>query len=209
MGRPRLHSPDAVLDVAELLAAEGGAAAVTIRAVAERSGASTGSIYHAFASREAILAATWLRAARRFLALQRTAVDEALAAGGSDAPVAATVAAALTLRDLGREHPATARLLTTQRREALLTADVPADLADALRGLDGELLTLLRDLARALWDRADRVAVETVAVCVVDLPTATLVPRRPQRIDPAPLLEAAVRATLAVPLPPARRRQRA
>ena len=39
--------------------------------------------------------------------------------------------------------------------------------------------------------------------------TATLVPRRPQRIDPAPLLEAAVRATLAVPLPPARRRQRA
>lgn len=208
MGRPRLHSPDAVLDVAELLAAEGGPAAVTIRAVAERSGASTGSLYHAFPSREAILAAMWLRAARRFLALQRAAVDAALAAGGRDAPVAATLAAAMTLRDLQRDHPASARLLTTQRREALLTADVPAELADALRGLDGELLALLRSLARALWERADRVAVETVAVCVVDLPTAMLVPRRPQAIDTAPLLEAAVRATLAVPLPPPSTRAR-
>jgi hypothetical protein len=57
----------------------------------------------------------------------------------------------------------------------------------------------------ALWDRADRAAVETVAVCVVDLPTGLLIDRRPRTIDTTVLLDAAVRAVLAQPLPRRRR----
>jgi AcrR family transcriptional regulator len=211
-----VHDTDGILDVAERLAGERGPAAVTIRAVAELSGASSGSIYHAFASREALVATVWLRAARRFLALQRDAIDEALAGDGGrdggrdgdggghrgDRAVAATLAAATALVRLRRAHPGSAELLFAQRREALLgSGQLPEALADALAALDDELLDALRTLARALWDRADRAAVETVAVCVVDLPTALLVERRPRTIDTAGLLDAAVRAVLAEPLP--------
>ena len=79
MPRPPLHSPEAVLDAAEELLVDRGRASLTIRALAERSGASNGSIYHAFGSLETVAGAAWLRRAQRFLALQRSAVDDALA----------------------------------------------------------------------------------------------------------------------------------
>src|SRR3954449_12000918 len=82
MARPRVHAPDAVLDAAEELLVERGRAQLTIRALAERSGASNGSIYHAFGSLETVVGAAWLRRARQFLTLQATAVEQALAAGG-------------------------------------------------------------------------------------------------------------------------------
>ena len=205
MARPRVHDTDGILDAAERLAGEAGPAAVTIRAVAERSGASSGSIYHAFGSREALVGTVWLRAARRFLTLQRASVEEVLAEDPERA-VQATVAAASTLLGLRRVHPASAELLFSQRREALLGSGLlPDELAADLQRLDDELLALLRILARALWDRADRAAVETVAVCVVDLPTGLLLDRRPRSIDTAVLLDAAVRAVLAQPLPERRR----
>ena len=197
MPRPRVHDVESVLDVAEQLAGEGGPAAVTIRAVAARSGASSGSLYHSFASREALLGTMWLRAARRFLALQRDAVSEVLGAAAPD-PVAAVVAAARTLSVLRARHPASTRLLTTQRRDALLdTGLLPDELAADLRDLDGEVVDLLRTLARAMWNRDDRAAVETIAICVVDLPTALLVNRRQRTIDVLDLLDAAVKAILA------------
>ena len=205
MARPRVHDTEGILDAAERLAGEDGPAAVTIRAVAERSGASSGSIYHAFGSREALVGTVWLRAARRFLTLQRQSV-EALLAEGPDRAVDATVAAAGTLVTLRRQHPGSAGLLFTQRREALLGSGLlPGELAADLQQLDDELLDLLRTLARALWKRADRAAVETVAVCVVDLPTGLLIDRRSRSIDTTVLLEAAVRAVLAQPLPERRR----
>ncbi len=55
---------------------------------------------------------------------------------------------------------------------------------------------MLRRLARGLWQREDRAAIETVAVCVVDLPTAILINRRERVIDPLAALEAAVRGVL-------------
>src|SRR5687767_15690010 len=81
MARPRVHAPDAVLDAAEELLAQRGRAQLTIRVLAERSGASNGSIYHAFGSLETVVGSAWLRRAHQFLALQGAAVDEALAAG--------------------------------------------------------------------------------------------------------------------------------
>jgi AcrR family transcriptional regulator len=200
MARPRVHDTDGILDAAERLAGEAGPAAVTIRAVAERSGASSGSIYHAFGSREALVGTVWLRAARRFLTLQRASVEAVLAGARARG------------RGDGRrgEHagraaagaPASAELLFSQRREALLGSGLlPDELAADLQRLDDELLGLLRTLARALWRRADRAAVETVAVCVVDLPTGLLIDRRQRSIDTTALLDAAVRAVLAQPLP--------
>ncbi|CAB4913164.1 unannotated protein [freshwater metagenome] len=197
MPRPRIHDLDALLDAAEALLAEGDDRAVTIRAVAERAGASSGSLYHAFGSRNELLGRLWLRAATRFLELQRAAVDAELAAGdGWDAAVAATVAAARTLRDLEETSPATARTLLRHRRETLLQDGLPDGLAGELRDLDDALLAVLRRLADALFGRHDRRAVETVAVCVVDLPPALLDGRRARTIDPTAALAAAVRGVL-------------
>ena len=75
MPRPQLYDRDAMLDAAEELAVEGGVKAVTIRAVSDLAGVSNGAIYHAFGSRGGLVGRAWIRGARRFLAMQRQAVD--------------------------------------------------------------------------------------------------------------------------------------
>ncbi len=208
MARPRIHDLDAMLDAAESLVAEGGGGALTIRALAERTGASSGSLYHSFGSRNELLGRLWLRAAKRFLDLQRAAVDDHLAGGTDyDGAVTATVAAASTPATLMRTAPATAKLLLEHRREAILAEGLPNTLSDELKALDNDLVALMRTLADALFGRHDRCAVETVAVCVVELPTALLSARRRRAIDPLLALDAAVRGVLASrePLPASQR----
>jgi AcrR family transcriptional regulator len=206
MGRPRVHDENAILDAAEKLLAGGDPNALTIRSLAKHTGAPSGSLYHAFGSRSGLLGAMWLRGARLFLAHQRRSIEAALAGRGTprENALAATIAAARTFADLRRERPDTAAFLMSHRRERLLDERLPAELAAALRELDRELLSMLRRLAEALWDRTDRVAVDTVAACVVDLPTALLASRRPRRVDAEHVLAAAVRGIIehAPPPPP-------
>ncbi|OBI31797.1 TetR family transcriptional regulator [Mycolicibacter terrae] len=193
MPRPRVHDPDRVLDAVESLAARSGPAAVTIRAVGEATGASNGAVYHGFGSRAGLLAAAWLRAARRFLALQDDLVS---AASG---PTGAVIAAADAPVAFAERHPDAARLLQALRHDALLAEDLPEEVAAQLRGVAAELVALLIRLAAALWDRRDAAAVDTVTVCVVDLPTAIVLSRNRLGSPAARAqLHAAVRAVLAV-----------
>jgi len=171
MPRPQVHAPDAVLDAAEELLVEQGRAALTIRALAQRSGASNGSIYHAFGSLETVAAAAWLRRAQRFLALQTAAVNDALAGGGG--PCAVQAAADAPAR-LAEENLRAAQLVVTVRRDDLLTDAVAPAVADGLRALDVALVDTLRLLARAVWNRADAAAVDVITSCVVRLPAALL-----------------------------------
>lgn len=55
----------------------------------------------------------------------------------------------------------------------------------------------MKTLADALFDRHDREAVDTVAVCIVNLPAALLGGRHKRKIDAPAALEAAVRGVLA------------
>jgi AcrR family transcriptional regulator len=59
MVRTARFSAEHFIDAAIALVAEGGPSAATMQAVARRVGAPTGSIYHRFESRSAILAAAW------------------------------------------------------------------------------------------------------------------------------------------------------
>ncbi|OMC38189.1 TetR family transcriptional regulator [Mycobacterium sp. GA-1841] len=199
MPRPRRYDPDAVLDAAETLAAQAGPAAVTIRAISEAVGLSNGALYHSFGSRAGLLGQAWLRAGRRFLALQRELVDAARP--GTDAIAAAAYAPVV----FAERHPASARLLLQVRREQILGPDVPGDLAEQLQALETQLVDLMIELATAAWDRCDRAAVDTVTTCIVDLPTAILLQRN-RLADPTARhhLNAAVTAVLTVgpaPLP--------
>lgn len=78
MPRPRIHSVEDLLDATERIAVQDGPAAVTVRAVSQATGISNGAIYHAFGSRGGMVGHAWLRAAQRFLDMQRDAVDGAL-----------------------------------------------------------------------------------------------------------------------------------
>jgi len=193
MPRPRVHEPERVLDAVESLAARSGPAAVTIRAVSELTGASNGAVYHAFGSRAGLVTAAWLRAARRFLALQSELVDAA------SEPTGAVIAAADAPVAFAERHPDASRLLQAIRHDALLDEDLPDEVAAQLRGVEAELVALLIRLAGALWDRRDAAAVDTVTTCVVDLPIAIVLSRNRLGSSTARAqLHAAVRAVLAV-----------
>lgn len=171
MARPRVHAADAVLDAAEQLLVEHGRAQLTIRLLAERSGASNGSIYHAFGSLETVVATSWLRRARQFLALQEEAVARELAAGDPRRAVQAAADAPARLADVDLRA---AQLLVALQRDDVLTEAVAGPVADDLRALDAALVGTLRRLAGALWDRGDAAAVDVLTACVVRLPAALL-----------------------------------
>ncbi|MGV9818650.1 TetR family transcriptional regulator [Nocardia xishanensis] len=206
MPRPRTHDPDAVLDAAESLAVRGGPAAVTIRAVAAATGMSNGALYHTFGSRSGVLGRAWLRAARRFLAVQNELVDARSntedGAAENDA-AEAIVAAAEAPSVFAERFPDSSRLMLTVSREQLLGEDLPDDVAAEVRTAERALIDLLVRLAQRQWGRRDRRAVEVLTTCLVDLPTAILI-RRDRIAEPLAReqLRAAVRAVLAVGPPP-------
>jgi AcrR family transcriptional regulator len=201
--RPRVHDQDQILDAAELLAAQSGPAAVTIRAISDATGVSNGALYHSFGSRAGLVGRAWLRAGHRFLHAQGELIDAALDGDAAEAVVAAAEAPAV----FAEQYPHSSQLILTVRRDELLGPDTPTDIAAQLRDLDRLLVEAMIRLARALWDRKDAAAVDVITMCIVDLPTAILLERK--RIhdpDARERLRAAVRAVLAVGPPPLRRR---
>jgi AcrR family transcriptional regulator len=178
-----------MLDAAESLAAEAGMSAVTIRAVAAAAGVSNGALYHTFASRAELLARTWLRAARRFLATQRALVDGPL--NPRDAVIAAAQAPAV----FAGQYPQSALLAV--RREELIDDSVRRDVASEVAAAQGELVELMVGLASAMWDRKDAAAVDVITTCIVDLPASILLQRnRIHNPSAVEHLRAAVRAVL-------------
>jgi AcrR family transcriptional regulator len=190
MPRPQVYDRDAMLDAAEELAVEDGVKAVTIRAVSERAGISNGAIYHAFGSRGGLAGRAWVRAARRFLALQRQAVD------AEDDPIRAVVAAADAPALFSEQYPSSARLWLSTTRDELI-GEAPADVQTELRALDSELRDLLIRLSIGMWDRKDAASVAVIEDCVIGLPTGLML-RRPMPPTDATRrrLAAAVKAIL-------------
>ncbi|MFI5500895.1 TetR/AcrR family transcriptional regulator [Nocardia asteroides] len=80
MGRTATHSTEALLAAAVGLFAAGGARALTMRAVARTANAPSGSVYHRFPDRPALLAAVWLYTVREFHDGYRQALGDAPAA---------------------------------------------------------------------------------------------------------------------------------
>jgi AcrR family transcriptional regulator len=179
-----------MLDAAEELAVVGGVKAVTIRAVSDRAGISNGAIYHAFGSRGGLVGRAWVRAARRFLALQQRAVD------AEDQPVRAVVAAADAPAVFSERYPSSARLVLGTPREELI-GEAPAEVQAELRALDTDLRDLLIRLSIAMWDRKDAASVALIEDCVVGLPTGLMLRRpMPPTDDARRRLAAAVQAIL-------------
>jgi AcrR family transcriptional regulator len=210
MARSRLHSVDDLLDVAEQLVTTGGGAGLTLRGLASAAGASNGTIYHAFGSKEQLLARLWLRASSRLGELMTAALASASTTTGP-AGHDAVVAVALAPAELARRYPASARLFFAQRRDQLFSAELPPDVEAELAAVQKRFVDLLVTLAKAVWGRRDRAAVDAITLCVVDIPSGILRRRiledRGVDADTSDRLAAAVRAALALPLPPTRSHQ--
>jgi AcrR family transcriptional regulator len=201
MPRPRIHDPEAILDVAESLVAASGPAAVTIRAVSDAVGVSNGALYHEFGSRSGLLTRAWLRAAHRLQTVLRELVD---ASGPGTAAIAAAAEASVML---AARHPSSAALLLQTRRDEVLGTEPPTE----VQGAEKRLVDVMIQLADDAWGRRDRAAVDTVTTCIVDLPTAILLQRN-RFADPTARqqLRAAVAAVLAIgPAPLSRQQQKA
>jgi AcrR family transcriptional regulator len=193
-----------MLDAAETLAVRGGPKTVTVRAVSELSGISNGAIYHAFGSMGGLVGRAWVRAARRFLTLQRDVVDAELRS--PDGAIRAVVAAADTPAVFSERYPVSAQLVIRTRREDLI-GDASPDVQAELEALDDELRDLLIRLSIAVFDRKDGAAVAIIEDCVVGLPSGLMLRRpMPPTPDTRQRLAVAVEAILSVD--PHRRKSR-
>jgi AcrR family transcriptional regulator len=162
MARPQLHPSETMLDAARELLLEQGAGSATIDAIADASGAPTGSIYHRFGSRDELLARLWLRAVYRSQASFLAALEK-------DDPRDAALAAAMSIIDFCEAEPGDARLLASFRREDLIrrTGD---ELAIELEEVNKPVERAVVNLARRLYGRATRPALNRTLLAVFDLP---------------------------------------
>jgi AcrR family transcriptional regulator len=167
VGRPPLHTEEAILDAARTLVLEGGARSATVNAIAQASGAPKGSVYHRFASLNELLAAMWARAVRRSQKAFIEALEE------PDA-MRAAVAAALSIYDFARREPADARLLASLRREDLIESVEAPRLQRELAELNRPLQDALGELARRLFGDGTRDELERTVCAVVDLPIGAI-----------------------------------
>ena len=152
-----------MLDAARALLLESGAGGATVEAIADLSGAPTGSIYHRFGSRDGLVARLWMRAVRRSQASFLAALEE-------EDPRAAALAAAQSILEFCDEHPADARLLVSFRREDLIRTASSGQLAEELEELNRPVETAVAALARRLYGRATRATLNRTLLAVFDLP---------------------------------------
>lgn len=144
--RPSTISADAILDAVTRLAGERGATVATIQAISASSGASVGSLYHRFESRDALLARAWLRTAKAFLELFISTLDAC-------DTIENGVRAALVTTCWARENRVAAALIVSHNRDEFLSAGAPATVlreAEALgRDLNGSLQRFAKRIGQA------------------------------------------------------------
>ncbi|GAA2059570.1 TetR/AcrR family transcriptional regulator [Williamsia deligens] len=183
---------DDLLDAARSCVLAEGVRKTTVAAVARRSGAPVGSIYHRFAGIDDVLAGAWIRAVSR----SQAGVGEVDTSDLARADVAAALAVASF--DFCLRHPDDVRLLERLTRRDVLGLKLSPATLDQVREVDERSMALMGAAARRLGDDG----LSTTALVVIELPqtfarsalaaadTVELDARRRQ-------LDAAVRAVIA------------
>ncbi|MGW7271816.1 TetR family transcriptional regulator [Streptomyces sp. NPDC054864] len=164
MARPPRFDMHQLLDAAVRRAAAAGPTGVTMSAVAKEVGAPSGSVYHRFAGRTALLAEVWLRTVERFQ-------EGYLATLEADADAQrAGAAAARQVVAWARAHPEEAALLL-HGAEDFGRSEWPEELIRRADRGNQRVYTALASVAAALGAEGPQ-ATEGVTLAVVDLPLA-------------------------------------
>ncbi|MFI0788004.1 TetR/AcrR family transcriptional regulator [Streptomyces lydicus] len=162
MARPPRFDLPQLLDAAVRLAAESGPSGVTMSAVAASVGAPSGSLYHRFAGRSALLAEVWLRTVEDFQEGYFAALES-----GND-PRAGARAASRHVVAWSRAHPREAALLLYGAHEFGRDDWSAEHLLRADKG-NMQVRAAVAALAGALGLHG-RLALERVSLAVIDLP---------------------------------------
>ena len=161
MVRGSKFDPAEFVDAALLLLSEGGPSAVTMSAIARCCGAPTGSIYHRFPSRSAVVAAAWLRALTDFAGQ----VEAALESGAATALVA-----------WSRSHPREARALFLNAPADLFDTAPPEALSAAIRAQEARIEAAFDGRLEAAPGPRRAEAFARLRFAVIDGPVALIRP---------------------------------
>jgi AcrR family transcriptional regulator len=188
MARRAKFDEGQILESARGLIAMHGPAAATMSAIARRTRAPTGSIYHRFESRDVLLGEVWLSAAEAF----QDAYFEVLR--GTPARDAG-LSAALFFMGRVRADLAEARVLLLHRREDFVDRGWPRAMEARANRLKDQVDTELRDFSRRLRGRADPRTLRLVTYAVLDIPFAAVRRHVAANETPPPYLDLPVTAT--------------
>ena len=183
MGHPAFDNSD-FLGAALALVAEGGPSAVTVAAISARLKSPTGSFYHRFASRDALLAELWFNTVLAF----QDGIAVALDAGDG-------LKAALHTPNWVRRHLDEGRLLLLYHRDDFVHGDWPEAFRDRLaeQGRRGE--ARLKKLARDTFGRAGPVEVRRAQFVLSEVPVAAVRQHLIRREPPPPIVDELIRTT--------------
>ncbi len=183
MGHPAFDNSD-FLGAALALAAEHGPGAVTVAAISSRLKSPTGSFYHRFESRDALLAELWFNTVLAF----QQGITAALEAGDG-------LRAALHTPAWVREHLDEGRLLLLYHREDFVHGDWPRALLDALseQGRRGE--ARLKKFARDTFGRAGPTEVRRAQFILSEVPVAAVRQHLMRRERPPKIIDELISTT--------------
>jgi AcrR family transcriptional regulator len=183
MAHPAFDNSD-FLAAALALAAEHGPSSVTVAAISARLKAPTGSFYHRFASRDALLAQLWFDTVTGF----QKGIEAALDAGDG-------LRAALHTPAWVREHLDEGRLLLLYHRDDFVHGDWPQALRDGLAEQARRGEARLRKFARDSFGRAGPNEIRRAQFVLSEVPVAAVRQHLMRREPPPKLVDELIRTT--------------
>ncbi len=177
MVRP-LFSHSDFLEAALSLIAEHGPSAVTVGAITGRLKAPTGSFYHRFVSRDALLAELWFKTVVNF----QGGIDAALEAGDG-------LKAALHTPDWVRAHLDEGRLLLLYHRDDFVQGTWPKALLDGLEDQKRRGEAKIERFARATFGCAGPDEIRCIQYVLAEMPVAAVRRHLQHRESPPPVVD--------------------
>jgi AcrR family transcriptional regulator len=182
MGHAKFNRTD-YFAAAQAIAAAEGPAAVTIASIAARLKAPTGSFYHRFASRNALLGELWLRTVMEF----QEGISAALDAGDG-------LRAALHTPAFARAHLDHARLLLLYDRSDFVQGEWPEELRERVAEMTRRMeASSLR--AQVIFGEDGGEEVRLAQFLISEVPLAAVRQHLVRREPPPPLVDDLIRTT--------------
>lgn len=172
------------LDAALGLNGERGPSAVTVAAISAKLKAPTGSFYHRFASRDALLAELWFKTVLAF----QEGIAAALDAGDG-------WKAALHTPVWVREHLDEGRLLLLYHRDDFVQGDWPQSLREGLADQARRGQVRLRKFTRETFGRAGPNEIRRAQFALSEVPVAAVRQYLQHREKPPPIVDELIRTT--------------
>jgi len=164
LGRDPKFTAAELLRHATVLAANGGAASVTMLGVANAAGAPSGSVYHRFGSRPLLLAEVWLSGLDAFQTFWWSRAEHDFD------PAQIAVLPVLW----ARRHRTLARVLLVHPADHFVLEGCPESISDAIEDRRRKTKSRLRSLADRFLGRTDGASMERTILAFTGVPLAVL-----------------------------------